>query len=239
MELRMYERLSRVYDLDWGDFALQYVDLIEELLTRESNHIAHILDIACGTGTLLIELVRRGHSGFGIDQSPEMIERARNKAKGLPNIGFGVQNITGLHMSEGFDLISCTFDSLNYVIKMEKVQKVFHGVALHLRNQGYFIFDSNTYRQYMNNHNFAQAYELDGVQFIQRMKYDPQKRLARTVFEFSSGEREVHVQRPYGFSELKPMLKCAGLNVVHKYAGFKGERFTLKSERLICITQKA
>jgi hypothetical protein len=31
MNLRSYERLSRVNDLDWSDFSIQYVEIIEGL----------------------------------------------------------------------------------------------------------------------------------------------------------------------------------------------------------------
>lgn len=45
-----------------------------------------VLDVGCGGGFLLEELARRGHSGVGIDLSPESVEIARAR---LADIGAG------------------------------------------------------------------------------------------------------------------------------------------------------
>lgn len=51
-----------------------------------------VLDVGCGTGYLLREIVRRfpGVEGAGLDLTPAMIEQARSKAAsaGLPNLRF-------------------------------------------------------------------------------------------------------------------------------------------------------
>ena len=67
--LEPYERLSRVYDAGWGDFSIQYVDWINELLRQRGIQQGKIFDIACGTGILAIELARCGHKVCGIDIS--------------------------------------------------------------------------------------------------------------------------------------------------------------------------
>ncbi len=49
-----------------------------------------VLDVGCGTGYLLREIVRRfpGVEGAGLDLTPAMIEQARDKAAGLPSLRF-------------------------------------------------------------------------------------------------------------------------------------------------------
>ena len=61
MNLRSYERLSRVYDLDWSNFSIQYVEIIEGLFEERHIDRAHIFDLACGTGTLIITLNMEGY----------------------------------------------------------------------------------------------------------------------------------------------------------------------------------
>ena len=92
--MTIYSRLSQIYDLGWGDFSTNYAGLIHELL--HDHHIiqARILDLACGTGILAIELARKGHIVKGIDISPEMIRLANSKSTGLPNVFFEVADIT-------------------------------------------------------------------------------------------------------------------------------------------------
>jgi 2-polyprenyl-3-methyl-5-hydroxy-6-metoxy-1,4-benzoquinol methylase len=90
--MKNYERLSGVYDLGWGDFAPQYLNLIDWLLREQGIHQARILDIACGTGILAIALSKRGHRVHGVDVSPKMIAVAESKSAGMANISFEVQD---------------------------------------------------------------------------------------------------------------------------------------------------
>jgi 16S rRNA G1207 methylase RsmC len=53
--LKNYQRLSRVYDLEWGNFSKRYVDLITQLLDQRCITRGKILDLACGTGVMAAE----------------------------------------------------------------------------------------------------------------------------------------------------------------------------------------
>ena len=156
----------------------------------------------------------------------------------MHDVSFEVQDMTRLQLRQQFDLITCTFDSLNYITRIESIERMFHTVALHLRSPGFFLFDSNTHRQYQNSRGFSRACELDGIRFIQRMRFDEPDRVAKTVFEFTDGGREVHVQRPYDLTELKPILRRAGFKAAQTRSNFRGERYNSRSERLICIARK-
>jgi demethylmenaquinone methyltransferase/2-methoxy-6-polyprenyl-1,4-benzoquinol methylase len=47
------------------------------LVSRVPPDAGHVLDVATGTGLVAAELVRRGFTVTGVDQSPEMLARAR------------------------------------------------------------------------------------------------------------------------------------------------------------------
>lgn len=76
---------------------------------RGNKEPLRVFDFGCGSGELLIELLRRGHSAFGSDISTEMLERARTK---IAATGFqvpelllgGVEVLTGLP-SGSFDVV--------------------------------------------------------------------------------------------------------------------------------------
>jgi SAM-dependent methyltransferase len=239
MNLRSYERLSRVYDLEWSDFSIHYVEIIKGLFEERHIDRANILDLACGTGTLILALAGRGHACFGIDQSPEMIAIARDKARGYSGINFAVQDMQNLQVEDRFDLVVCTFDSLNYLTDFNDVRNTFKSAVVVLDKGGLFIFDSNTNLMYRNNDHFTHAFDFGKGRLIQRMHYDLKTNVAETVFEFQDGDREIHLQRPYGLTELKPVLRHTGFSIVSTYAGFKREKYTMKSERLICIAEKS
>lgn len=236
--MKIYERLSRIYDLDWGNFAVQYVNLINQLLNERDISRARILDLACGTGTLAIELAKHGHVVTGIDISPQMIARAKSKCSGLSHISFDVQDMTQFHVEDKFDLITCTFDSINYLLNENAVKAMFSRVVSVLRESGLFIFDSNTDRLYINRHRGMHQRKLGEESFIQKLNYDGTKKEATTLFEFSDGEVELHRQRSYDLTELEPILSESGFKILNLFSGFDKKPYDSESERLICMAIK-
>ena len=238
MSTGIYGRLSQVYDLGWGDFASKYIGFIEEILTEQDLTRARILDLACGTGNLAVALARTGHIAHGLDLSPEMIDVARSKAADLPGVSFDVQDMVDFRLAGIFDLVTCTYDSVNYLTDVAQVRGLFRRVAECLAETGRFIFDANTDYLYTNRHKGTHRRELGGQVLVQKCSYDRQKREAVTVFEFGDGGTETHVQRPYDLPELEPLLTENGLRVVGAYSWFDKTPFRPGSERLICVAEK-
>jgi 2-polyprenyl-3-methyl-5-hydroxy-6-metoxy-1,4-benzoquinol methylase len=238
-EVRPYERLSRVYDLGWAGFALQYIGLLEELLRARRLTRARILDLACGTGNLAIELAKRGHEVHGIDNSGEMIALARQKAASSLEVAFDVRDMARLSVGATYHLVTCTFDSLNYLVSPDAVARTLSRVWEVLVEGGLFVFDSNTQRHYLRCAGDSWARDLGGERFLQKTHYDGKTRMARTVFEFSDGKQEIHCQRPYGLEDIEPLLTEAGFRVCEVLAGFDRRPYAPDSDRLICVAEKS
>jgi SAM-dependent methyltransferase len=233
-----YERLSQVYDAGWGDFSIQYVGLINELLQERGLTPARILDLACGTGTLAVELAQCGYAVRGMDISPEMIGIAKSKSIGLSNLSFEVQDMICFNIEGKFDLVTCTYDSINYIRKLSDLRKMLFRVNSVLHKQGLFIFDSNTKELYLSHADETQKRELNGQSFIQHCSYNSTRNVATTVFSFSDGTYEIHKQRPYGYDELIPLLTRAGFKVVHLFSWFERMPYALKTPKLFCVAEK-
>ena len=76
----LYDWVAQTFFL--GQWAQWQRSVIPRITKRGS-----ILDIGCGTGTLLIELLRRGYDAYGVDRSPQMLAQARKKlsrTSGIP-----------------------------------------------------------------------------------------------------------------------------------------------------------
>jgi SAM-dependent methyltransferase len=236
--MRAYERLSQVYDLGWGDFATKYSGFVNRALCKQGIGQARILDIACGTGILAIALAKKGHWVQGIDLSPEMVAAARSKSVGVTNVSFDIQDIRKLEAPGLYDLVTCTFDALNYILRERDLKGVFSRVASALQDSGLFIFDSNTTHHYISREDGSLRRSLGGESFLQSWRYDPAKKEAATTFRFSDGQTEVHWQRPYDLEELRPLLIRAGFRVRQTWSSFDKREFTAKSDRLFCVAQK-
>jgi len=240
--IKPYERLSKVYDFGWADFSKQYIGLINELFSEHGITQATILDIACGTGTLAIELAQSGHVVHGIDSSPEMIRIAKSKSKSksikLSNLLFDVQDMTRFNVDGKFDLVTCTYDSINYIRKLNDLREMLFRVASVLHERGLFIFDSNTKQLYLSHSDETYKRELNGHSFIQHCSYDSTRNVATTVFSFSDGTYEIHKQRPYDYDELGPLLKHAGFHVVHLFSWFERMPYSSNTPKLFCVAEK-
>ena len=55
-------------------------DFIFEIFKKFGHKPAETLDLACGTGTLTIELKKRGIDVYGVDASYDMLSQAQQKS---------------------------------------------------------------------------------------------------------------------------------------------------------------
>ena len=86
-----YQLLSALYDSgEWGAISLGYLDHIKELKRRFDFHPTSVIDVSCGTGTLIGELAK-SYRAVGSDISSPMKEKARSK---FPSIPFHVSGMS-------------------------------------------------------------------------------------------------------------------------------------------------
>ena len=71
-----YDIYARFYDLDHGDLDADLF-MIQQLAARSGSPI---LELACGTGRVLLPLARQGYQVTGVDLSAAMLDVARRKA---------------------------------------------------------------------------------------------------------------------------------------------------------------
>ena len=236
--LKPYERLSRFYDAGWGDFAVHYVSLVNELLQERHIVKARVLDLACGTGILAIGLSQSGHIVRGIDISPEMIEVAKSKTAGLPGISFDVGDMVAFDFDGEFDLVTCTFDSINYVRNFRDIRKLFSCISAAICDKGLFLFDSNTQHLYLRHSDELLKRDIDGESFLHKCSFDSKRNLATNAFSFSDGTSEIHQQRPYSYDELEPLLENAGFHVLQLFSWFERIPYSSNSPKFFCVAEK-
>jgi SAM-dependent methyltransferase len=126
-------------------------DMARFALDRASSimpgRLHRIADIACGAGAACIVFARHGLSVTGTDKSPHMIRRAEaNAMRADQHIRLLVQDYRNLALAEPVDLITCMYDSLNFMPSEADLAKVFSAVYTSLNSGGLFIFDMYTVR---------------------------------------------------------------------------------------------
>ncbi len=70
-----FARFAKFYDV----YTAQYTDDIPFYLSAVAGRPSPLLEVGCGSGRILIALLRAGHTITGVDISEEMLELARRK----------------------------------------------------------------------------------------------------------------------------------------------------------------
>ncbi|GGZ40136.1 hypothetical protein GCM10010387_38130 [Streptomyces inusitatus] len=99
-----YAAWSKVYD----SLPSSYIEVEEPVVHKllDAGPVGTALDAACGTGRQTAALTARGHRVIGVDQSPEMLARAAEKA---PEAEFRQGRLESLPLEdESVDLALCT-----------------------------------------------------------------------------------------------------------------------------------
>src|ERR1700760_4234824 len=81
-------------------FVSQYGESVLELLAVKAGE--RILDLGCGTGDLAKQIQQSGAEVVGIDASPDMVAKAKNK---FPELDLSVMDATSFHFDEPFDAV--------------------------------------------------------------------------------------------------------------------------------------
>jgi SAM-dependent methyltransferase len=137
-----YEIFGKFYDAVMGDRVVA-AEQLQNLIRDANPKAANLLELGCGTGSLLKHL-QRNYEVSGLDASRRMLSIARLK---VPRAKFFRQDMVDFHLDDRFDAICCVFDSINHVRRFSDWKRVFAGVRRHLSPGGCFIFDINTQRK--------------------------------------------------------------------------------------------
>ena len=130
-----YDRLTA--DVDYPHFADRY----EKAFSADGGEFHLLLDLCCGTGSLSLEMSKRGYELISVDASEQMLMEAREKCASLPLPPlFLLQDAAELDLYGTVDAAFCSLEGINY-LPPEKLDKLFCRLHLFIRPGGLFLFD--------------------------------------------------------------------------------------------------
>lgn len=191
-----------------------------------------LLDVACGEGSFAVAMAERGITVTGIDQSPQMIALAQAKARAAGvDVRFQVEDMRSLAWEDEFELVTCFFDSLNYLLTIKDLHEAFVSAFQVLKPGGYYVFDMNTIYglavDWMRQETYLQN-ETQDLMEIHRQEFDHENQVATmriTVFrrQGATWERidETHYERGYPLADLQFLLHEAGFEIIGMYGSLK------------------
>jgi SAM-dependent methyltransferase len=218
-----YDKFAPVFNEEWGDFGSGLSDLLCRMAGGKIPEKAKILDLCCGTGQLAKALSEKGYQVIGLDGSPEMLRFAKINA---PKAEFVLTDARTFQLPAVFDVVFCTFDSLNHLMSSKDLILTFQNVYRCLVAGGVFLFDLNTLKTYLTQwQGYLEVRENPDRLVVNRAYYDPQKRIGQThcVIFIRQDEnwRRTDVrlyQKCYAVTTVQALLQKAGFAKIHKYA---------------------
>ncbi len=136
-----YDTWAWLYNQTMGpEYCNSQLQPLEIMVLPQLPQGAHLLDLCCGTGHLMQQLLQRGYKVTGLDGSEAMLDYARENA---PQGELILGDARSFNLPESFDGVISTSASLNHILSLEELKAVFKNVYNALKPNGLFIFDLN------------------------------------------------------------------------------------------------
>lgn len=236
---------------EYSRFSTRMAKRLPDVLAKFHLKPQSILDLACGEGTFAVEMAKLGYKVTGIDQSKEMLKFARRKArKEGVEVNFEQGDMRELAFEGDFDLVTCWFDSINYLLDLEDVEKTFSRASRALGENGAFIFDMNTIYglevEWQKPSCYVQQ-DSSTIFEVHRARYSPESHVAvLTITGFIKESQcwkrmeEEHRERGYPLEKIRECIDNAGLTELACWDNFElMTKPDQKTGRVWFVTQKA
>jgi len=213
---------AAVYNDQWAFWGPKMWPFLAKVAAARNPDAQTWLDLCCGTGSLLKHVCENGFSAVGLDVSPHQLKYARKNAPGATLVRADVRQFS---LDRKFDIITCLFDSLNYLTRKKDLERVFRAVRRHLNAGGLFAFDVNTFEGLQDQWHQTTAVKNPGRTIVVSTSFNEKRALGRCVISGFIKEgrlyrrfEEEHIERGYRASEIEELLERAGL-ALEKYDG--------------------
>ncbi len=269
----MYHDYAPFYD---GSGQLRFAVLMGQYLGELLDHhpVAgrRALDVACGTGTLALLLADQGWDVTGLDSSAAMLDQADAKAENMATQGqvvFIQGDMRALPTNDespmtkdqrsqidspspfalrpsSFDLVTCVYDSLNYLLEECELAACFEGVARVLAPGGLLVADMNTRSFLEHDWGTCEVIEQAGLVQVSQSYFDPAAECSTMVLSCFAGDDqrgytrfdETHVERAYAPEIVARLLGSAGLELEALYDCFTFQPIIERTQRFAWVARK-
>lgn len=243
-----YQTFAYVYDevMDqnlyqaWLDFTLRHT---------KPAYNASLLELACGTGALAVQLAQAGYQVTALDLSEEMLTVAADRAiSENVQVQFVAGDMGDLSEVGRYQIVTCFSDSLCYMEDREAVQQVFDEVWQVLEPGGLFLFDVHSIHQMDDIFpEYSYHYQTDHFAFLWDSYPGECSHSVEHLLTFFIAEEEpdcfirydeLHHERTYPLDDYQRMLENSGFSNIQVSADFTDQEPTDTSLRWFFVCQK-
>ena len=258
-----YDVIARFYDIEHAQFD-EDLDLYQNY-AELCGPGSPLLELACGSGRLLLPLAQEGYSLVGVDTSAPMLDLARKNAQEAgveQRISLVQQDMCSLHLGQTFHLAFCALGSFAHLTTRKAHRQALTSIRAHMAPHGTFILDiSNEDVRYMERLSGQMLHQGTWKRGDVEDAGDAEEGTLLTHFvsPASSASRhllelthfyDVHTQggpvqrttsttRLYLFErgEIELLLEEADFTIKEVFGDYSMSSFTLESPRMIFIAE--
>lgn len=251
-----YDALAVLYDYEWQDLK-EDIDFIGIECEKSGSPI---LELACGTGRVMLPLATRGLEVWGLDNSQEMLALLKEKRRSLPGeVAQRIHAIYGtmeaFHLDREFRCIVIPFNSFLLLTTKQQQELCLQAVRNHLASDGRLIVDIFSPRFDLC------AQEKTDIRFLKHFFCPPTKQVVIQweyvernmteqvmnidfLYEMYDSEgnlerltRSLQMAIIFRF-EMQLLLEKNGFEIVEFYGNYDRSSFTKESPQMIFICRK-
>jgi SAM-dependent methyltransferase len=223
-----YDDIARFYDVDMArnmpfDDVAFYADLC-------ARHGGRVLELGCGNGRIMLQLLQRGIDAVGVDASAGMLAELRRKAAARElRAPVARMDVTRLALRPGFGVILCPYSLITYIIEDADLARLMASARRLLDPGGVFVVDAFVPKAVVAQQEFQADYRRPfGAFTLARSKRirpaGPGRNRIERRYRVLGADDEVVEQvdvaetiRPVAPDALRALLAAAGFEAVREW----------------------
>jgi SAM-dependent methyltransferase len=234
------DKVAEVYDELYGDVSPAAIETLASLAGTNGRG----LELGIGTGRLALPLAAKGIEVHGIDSSPLMTKKLREK-RGGEHISVTVDDFANVGSVQGgpFDLVFCAFNTFFALLTQEDQVRCFKGVSSVLAGRGVFVVEAfvpDPGRFTKHQAALVGAIDEDDVQ-IEASRHDHiTQRVSSRLVRIKQGQVQVYpIEIRYAWpSELDLMARLAGMKLTSRWSSWDRRPFGSDSNMHVSVYQR-
>jgi SAM-dependent methyltransferase len=216
---------------------------VDQFLALAGIKEGTVLDLACGPGRHAIELAKRGYKVTGVDRSPFLISKARERARAADiEVEWVQQDMRSFERPDAFDFAINMFSAFGYFEDKSEDIQVLNRLYLSLVPGGVLVVDT-VGKEWLAKHFDAtsSSREEDGTLLVTRREIVEDWTRIRSEWFLIKGdgvksfESKINV---YSGQELRSLLENVGFESVELYGDLQGNEYGIDVKRLIAAARK-
>ncbi|MCP4140955.1 MAG: class I SAM-dependent methyltransferase [Chloroflexi bacterium] len=252
---------AELYDLRVSDWEGE-IDFYRELIANSHLQTQGVLEIACGTGRVTMQLAEDGIEITGLDISPELLEIARAKSVGIPNVSWVLDDMKAFEIGKRFGYIFMPGHSFQFMNTPDEQVQCLEQIKRHLvidgllvihidhqdvgwlaglpNNQEELVYQKGpilthpaTSQQYCQD--YAWSFEPSTQTATVRTNWEQISENGTTAQVWEMEPAQLHCVYPF---EIEHLLKRAGFSIEAVYGDFSKNKLMDDAEDMIWLARK-